>query len=368
MIKKWLKKILFLIFGGGMALAAPLVPVEEKADFWQTVPYFDTRTGDLDENEYHIRDDGRIHVLRKNFYGIGDDFALDVVPANYDVRGMKEVQMIGSQCHEIYVYDNTYKREKVPCADGNRSHEEWKQGAAPKTTVMKTALGAVKTHAALSQDSASIGSDQDHGSASSHSYSHTVSGSDTLLIVFASLQGSVTITGITYNSVAMTDEANTDAYRASGWSLIAPADGANTVALSYSGTDVGEGASWSWNGANQTDAVVDAIAIDRTASCASVTTCEGAITVDSTDNYVLTYCWVNFNTSGLAPSQSSTEQGEHTTSNNVDVSINYLTGVSGSNTTGCTWTTNGGSNVIQLEIAPSAGTAAAGHQYIQIIQ
>lgn len=74
----------------------------------------------------------------------------------------------------------------------------------------------------------------------SPSWSHTTSGSNRILIVFVGGASDPGVSGITYNSVAMTKFAETtypgSGYAGfSGWYLINPASGTNTIAVTSSG-------------------------------------------------------------------------------------------------------------------------------------
>lgn len=92
--------------------------------------------------------------------------------------------------------------------------------------------------------------------ASSLSWSHTCSGSNRLLIVHSGTNGTpVSTTGVTYNSVALTSRWSTSQNwtAASGWSLVAPATGANTVAITLSAAEDTEfGQAISYTGVDQT--------------------------------------------------------------------------------------------------------------------
>ncbi len=91
---------------------------------------------------------------------------------------------------------------------------------------------------------------------SSLSWSHTCTGSNRLILVHSGTNGTpVSTTGVTYNSVALTsrwsDSRNWTA--ASGWSLVAPATGANTVAITLSAAeDSAFGQAISYTDAHQT--------------------------------------------------------------------------------------------------------------------
>jgi hypothetical protein len=106
---------------------------------------------------------------------------------------------------------------------------------------------------AIAYDSYAIGT---AGAGSSLTYSHTCTGSDLILFVSVFIQTSLTITGITYNGVALTSiDGQTNGAsneRIELWYLIAPATGANNIVISRSGsTGALQGRSTSYTGANQ---------------------------------------------------------------------------------------------------------------------
>lgn len=75
-----------------------------------------------------------------------------------------------------------------------------------------------------------------------HSYSHTCTGSNLLLIVGVAADpgGTDTVTGVTYNSVAMTKIGASQNSTGEGvltmWSLLGPATGAHNVAITRTGS------------------------------------------------------------------------------------------------------------------------------------
>ena len=77
----------------------------------------------------------------------------------------------------------------------------------------------------------------------SFSFSHTCSGSDRILLVYINTNGSNgdKVTGVTYNSVAMTRANNATlasaSFRSYIYYLIAPATGANNVTISLNASD-----------------------------------------------------------------------------------------------------------------------------------
>ena len=99
---------------------------------------------------------------------------------------------------------------------------------------------AIPTYDNVTTDADSVGR-------ASASFSHTVSGSNTCLIVFVHMfdinDPAPSVSGITYNSVALSKIrsvvqifSSTRRNRTEAWRLVAPADGANTLAVTYSKT------------------------------------------------------------------------------------------------------------------------------------
>ena len=128
-------------------------------------------------------------------------------------------------------------------------------------------LAATNGWAAVAFDAATS---SDCASCTSLSWSHTTSsGSDRLLTVGVQISGNlVTLSGVTYNSISLSgtcSAANTngDEYRAYISELVAPATGANTVAITPSRTAFDLiGGAVTWTGAHQTT---------PTGTCASAT-------------------------------------------------------------------------------------------------
>lgn len=124
-----------------------------------------------------------------------------------------------------------------------------------------------------------------HASASSHSFSFSTAGNDRTLILNAAVQGP-TITGITYNGVAMTRAYAalvTFVDRMTQWYLANPATGSNTVALTYSGSDVGGGMALYYTGTDTADPLGTTNTSQTTSSVSSGST---ALVTD-TDNSVI---------------------------------------------------------------------------------
>lgn len=95
--------------------------------------------------------------------------------------------------------------------------------------------------------------------ATSITWSHTCTGDDRILIVACGIPDSDTITGVTYNSVALTliDKIQVDFTGVPDryiylWYLIAPATGANDIVVSSSASQILKGAAASYTGVKQT--------------------------------------------------------------------------------------------------------------------
>lgn len=117
-----------------------------------------------------------------------------------------------------------------------------------------------KADAAIAFDAAS-GAADNGGVVTSLTFSHTVTGSDTFLVVTAgsNTTSNPTVNSVTYNGVAMTevDERLNSTVRLSLSYLIAPTTGANNVVVTWSGAGTGAGQqlnaiSASYTGAKQT--------------------------------------------------------------------------------------------------------------------
>jgi len=127
---------------------------------------------------------------------------------------------------------------------------------------------------ALAVDSVSTASGSGTGP---FSFSHTCSGSDRLLFVAVShYHVNNTVSGITYNSVAMTavpsGAANNGQFFVTLYYLIAPASGSNTVSVSVSGGvyDIGI-AAISFTGEHQTTPIGTAVTATGSSTTPSAT-------------------------------------------------------------------------------------------------
>lgn len=115
--------------------------------------------------------------------------------------------------------------------------------------------------------------------ATSLTWAHTCSTSgDRLLVVGLSLLNALgqTVTGITYNGVALTAVpggaiSNGTGGRVELWYLIAPATGANNIVASFSASVAAVGGAESWVGADQTSPLGTAVTASGNTSDATVT-------------------------------------------------------------------------------------------------
>ena len=167
-------------------------------------------------------------------------------------------------------------------------------------------------------------------SVTSLSWSHTCAGTERGLVVGVSNYVVRTVSA-TYNSVAMTSEGQqsdpnaTDPGEAEQFSLIAPATGANSVALSWGGgsTDVVGGAI-SFTGADQTDLCGTQAKAqgNSTTPSINVTSATGEIVVDTLSAFASTSAptvgagqtqrWNDTVTSNFVDGAGSTEAGAAT--------------------------------------------------------
>lgn len=110
--------------------------------------------------------------------------------------------------------------------------------------------------------------------ATSVTWSHTCTGDNRILFVAVGVPTADTITGVTYNSVAMTliDKKQMGADRFFYlWYLVAPATGANNIVATSSNSQILRAASASYTGASQTG-VPDASTTNNVEGTLSITT------------------------------------------------------------------------------------------------
>jgi len=141
--------------------------------------------------------------------------------------------------------------------------------------------------------------DGGNASATTLGWSHTCTGSQLILFVTATVN-TQTVTGITYNGVAMTAVGNTNTGSNNSYLyyLIAPATGVHTVTVSLSGSGPVSGASSSYTGVYQG-------LIDSSSTNANSATSISQATTTVTDN-----CWL---VSGGSTGASTATAGANTT-------------------------------------------------------
>lgn len=139
----------------------------------------------------------------------------------------------------------------------------------------------------------------------SKSYSHTCTGSDLILIVMAWTSfGAKTVSGVTYNSISMT-EIGTDVDDASGnrhlsvWYLVNPTTGAHNVVLTLNTSGNISAISASYTGASQTGQP------DNTAAQPTTTTGDLITSITTVANN----CWTILMVGGLGGLASSAGAG-----------------------------------------------------------
>lgn len=143
--------------------------------------------------------------------------------------------------------------------------------------------------AAVAFDNSSTNFDDDEGSSTSFS-SHSIAGTNRLLLACVQTSDNVTHNAPTYNSVAMTKIGSdvlfdSNQRKLTFWYLINPASGVNTFAMSFSDI-VGRAlvALTSWTGVHQTTAI-------GTHQSTSVVATSIAVTVSSTTGELVVDCF-----------------------------------------------------------------------------
>lgn len=117
------------------------------------------------------------------------------------------------------------------------------------------------------------GSSGNTGSGSSLTVAHTCTGSNRILWVMGFTTGNDTVTGITYNAVAMTQavkKTTASSQTVYLYYLVAPATGANNIVLSDSGTNNLTIVGMSFTGASQTGVPDATSSNNNTGTTASV--------------------------------------------------------------------------------------------------
>lgn len=263
-----------------LGATAPIVPSEVTLTHQlSTVDYvFDTPSGDLEFGYYFKNpniDDGGYYIRTKP----ADEAGWEYVESNDFPKNLTEAHPIGKGYYIFYTDgERTYRESALTTK--YESQTEF-LNASPKEIRTKTEFKNIlsgftdKAHAAIGYDTATNSGAQT--TATSYSWSHTVTGTDTLLAVSAGVRLSNATFSVTYNSVTMTAATSTNFGTAFSFInyLAAPAAGSNTVAVTIGGgtpTSSGTGAV-SLTGVDQ-GAPLDAVKVaigNNVASPASVT-------------------------------------------------------------------------------------------------
>lgn len=153
--------------------------------------------------------------------------------------------------------------------------------------------------------------------ASTYNWSHTCTGSNRFLAVDVSLlSAGQTVTGITYNGVALSfigaQSTVTSFGRVESWGLVNPASGSNSIAVTLSGTIASAGTAVSYTGVHQTTPT-EAFNSAQATNTGSAT--DASVVVTS----VAGQCWIH---AAVATDDGSVTAGQ--------TSRNNVTGVGGS--------------------------------------
>lgn len=325
---------LTLLLAGGFVIDPSYEPVGWA--FSQTVPVFDTPTGELRVGEYSVTDTGQILA---NVTGQME--TLQDVPKN-----LTEVQYIGVKAEHIY-------------RDGSKSeatlteYEEVKR-AELKPEKYRLKLGILEAEAAITLTASS----------SVHSsFSNSVTwaldctgATNSGVLVFISNRNLVNITGVTYNGDALTEEVQSlnsgvDAHEM--WSRPASDIGNYNVVISNSGFELHSAYAVCLSGTDQSD-IVEATTSVTPSYSGSFT---GSVTSLTDGAWIMSGINTQ-NTRTLTPDGGETELFDE---DNPDGSLGQ-TGVSyiekataGSETLG--WTLSSGDNytMILAAVKPSSG-------------
>lgn len=210
------------------------------------------------------------------------------------------------------------------------------------------------SHAAIALDaSANSGTGGATSPSTSLSWSHTTSGSNRLLVVAVSTGG--TVSGVTYNGVAMTMGVSHTGSPYGGsdylWYLANPASGANTITVTTTTSIATVGLSISYTGAAQS------VPVDVTGSVASsgsVLSLSLNVTTTVDNDWLVSMASIGQNNSNLTG-------GANTTARQVIANPYGAPGIGDSNATqtptgshGQTWTNTvaSGGNLLIIAIKP----------------
>ena len=203
---------------------------------------------------------------------------------------------------------------------------------------------------AISFDSASVGIRAPSG-AGPLTFSHTVTGSNTVLFVGCFATAGDVVTGITYNSISLTQVSKVTSGGETTYLyyLIAPTTGANNISVSWTGNSVVRAHGASYTGAKQSG-VPDASATNNNTST----------TIATTLTTIADNCW----TIVMARCQGDITAGAGTVLRGVSATSNILdsnsvTTPAGSKTLNVTSSASGTNGTVMASFAPApAGSSS----------
>ena len=256
---------------------------------------FNTSSGWFENNTYFYLENEDKYFIRGNdgLYFWGTD---------KDIIGLIELQIIDLKWyHEFIDTDSSITKEEI--TELKYKDLGLKGAIKPVKTKRVSLFFSEDAYAAIAFDTVTNGNFS--SVVSSITFSHTVSGSNTGLIVF-STQTNASPTTASFNAVGMTAEVTSADNDIRVYSLIAPANGAHNVVISYS-SGVTFCAGWdsiSYTGVNQTD-LVDVTAVQTAGSGTSIST---NITTISANAMVVDGFFGESNSTGLASGGSQTDR------------------------------------------------------------
>lgn len=266
----------------GMAIlfagTAPILPTQLKWTVSYEAAQFDTTDGTIHSGEYSVQN-GSTYVFEDNQIKLFPDKDTRIK----SLAGMTQVHIIGKRYvdrfengDEVSINKSQYDQLKV-------------EARTPQKMGLKSVLSATVASADIAFDATANAGNLT--AVSSATFSHTITGANNVLVVAAAgrtakTDENNTVTGITYNSVAMTfvraDEneapaADTFDGRSEVWYQVNPASGAHNVVVTWTGNLVsGSAVSTSYTGVVQSASAIDAsggatgIALSLSASITTV--------------------------------------------------------------------------------------------------
>src|SRR3990167_6599106 len=160
-IKEKLKMILFLIFGGGIVLAAPIVPQDMKwVHSYETIA-FETVDGDLGMDEWANAGNGEFYIREVP----KDEGQFVAATSSEALLGKTEVKIFArkdennSDCNGCAYYSEFLTRSgrivRVPCEGRYNDLKKVRNAPQPKRIERVSVLSADESKAAIAFDAAS---------------------------------------------------------------------------------------------------------------------------------------------------------------------------------------------------------------------